>query len=71
VPVSNYLNINVKDTDSYKYVINDIAGQRVTSGKSSSALHRVDVSELNSGFYTLSVRLANGDFSTSKFLKLR
>ena len=71
VPVSNYLNINVKDTDVYQYMINDIAGQRVASGKSSSALHRVDVSELNSGFYTLSVRLANGDFSTSKFLKLR
>lgn len=66
-PVSNELNIQMKDTEISSISILDLNGNTVKIVTNSHT--QIDVSELNSGLYFLAVTDLNGVVSTTKFTK--
>ncbi|MEI6555327.1 MAG: T9SS type A sorting domain-containing protein [Paludibacter sp.] len=68
-PVMNKLNVSAQSEIS-EVTVRNILGQSVKSVAINSTSSSIDLSEVSAGNYYVSVKLANGQVSTQKFVKL-
>lgn len=67
-PTKNILNI-INLSESCEYIIFNIMGSKVLSGKVSRESNSIDLSELQSGYYILNLKNSNGLNKTLKVIK--
>lgn len=68
-PVKDRLNVTAK-TDISEVIVRNLVGQNVKSFAVNGLEKSIDLSDVSSGNYLVTVKLANGQLSTQKFVKL-
>lgn len=59
-PASNELNIELQQKQNVGYIISDITGKAISNGQLHDSLNQVDISNLASGIYIITLVKANG-----------
>lgn len=70
-PVSDILSVEYTATEDGKFALFDITGKKITENilKSTSKLHQIDFSNLNSGVYFYTIVSNNKTIATKKLIK--
>lgn len=70
-PAYDYVEFSVENTknESYQFNISSISGQLLSTIRSNNSNANIDISNLRSGFYFVSVTDSKGNMATSKFIK--